>query len=625
MSAAPHRSRAAAPPAAVLFDMDGTLVDTEPYWIASEYELVERFGDSWDDDKAHSLVGFDLRDAAAILQTRGGVRLEIDDIVNRLLDGVIARVNRKVPWRPGALELLAELKDAAIPCALVTMSWQRFADAVVSMLPEGTFGAVISGDMVTNGKPHPEPYLAAARALRVPAHHCVAVEDSPTGVRSAVAAKCITFAVPNVVDLAPGEGYTVVRSLAEIPRSALGLAQVGRASRGAAVARRPRERGPRQRQQHRRRTIASFAALAAVLGLGAGAVLFARRGDDAPPPYPDMALNVWAPYWELDAATASITANGGVIHQVSPFWYAAKDAATIAYSANITVADTTTFEAAARASGATLIPTVTDGTGPGAMAAILADPAARAQHVQALLAIAQPYDGIDIDYETFAFTDAYGTWEATRPNWVAFVQDLAAALHADGKLLVVTIPPVYDTERTPASGRWVYDPQAIGEVADAVRVMAYDYSVETPGPIAPIGWVRDVVRAVKQLVDDDSKIVLGVPLYGRNWVTATAGTCPEGTPGRVSPTQIEVAALVQQYAVVPVHDPASGEATFTYQRPDDTGVCTQTREVHFIDAIGALARVDLARSERIGGVVFWAMGFDTADTWTAVAAVARPR
>ncbi|MDO8389418.1 MAG: HAD-IA family hydrolase [Actinomycetota bacterium] len=616
MSAASHRSRAAAPPAAVLFDMDGTLVDTEPYWIECEYELVERFGDAWDDDKAHSLVGFDLRDAAEVLQARGGVQLEIDEIVNRLLDGVIARVNRAVPWRPGARELLADLNAAGIPCAMVTMSWQRLADAVVDILPEGTFAAVISGDMVTNGKPHPEPYLAAARALRVPAQHCVAVEDSPTGIRSAVAARCITFAVPNVVDIAPGAGYTVVPSLDDIPRAALGLASPSRERRVAGAR--------RTAQHHRRRVVATFAALAAALGLAAGGVLLLR--DEAPPPpYPDMAVSVWAPYWELDVATASIATNGALIHEVSPFWYTAKDASTITYAANITVADTATFEAAARASGAKVIPSVTDSTGPGAMAAILADPFARERHVQALVAIAKTYDGIDIDYEAFAFTDAYATWEATRPNWVAFVQELAAALHDDGKLLVVTIPPVYDTERTPDSGRWVYDPKAIGEVADAIRVMAYDYSVETPGPIAPIEWVQTVVRAFKQLVADDSKIVLGIPLYGRNWVTATKGTCPDGTPGRVSPSQIEVAALMQEHTVVPVHDPTFEEAVFTYQRLDDTGVCTQTREVRFMDALGVLARIDLARTERIGGVAFWAMGFETADTWAAIAPVARPR
>ena len=609
MSGVPHRSRAAARPAAVLWDMDGTLVDTEPYWIECEYELVQRYGDSWDDEKAHSIVGHDLRDSARIMQQRGGVRLEVDDIVNRLLAGVVQRVRRKVPWRPGGRELLADLRAAGIPCALVTMSWARFADAVVSMLPEDSFAAVISGDMVSNGKPHPEPYLTAARALRVPPQHCVAIEDSPTGVRSAVAARCFTFAVPNVVDIRQGDGYTVVRSLADIPRSALGLPPAPNAER------------PRH---DRRRLLTVVGGLATVLGLGTATALTVRSSDP-PGPLRDIPVDVWAPYWELPAATSSIAANGGTLPEVSPFWYTAKDPITIAYAANIKATNTTAFGAAARASGAKVIPTITDGTGSGEMAKILADPAQRTLHVQALLGLARNYDGIDLDYEGFAFADPYSTWETTRPNCVNFVKALAQALHAEDKVLVVTVPPVYDTERTPDSGRWVYDPQAIGEVADAVRIMAYDFSVETPGPIAPIAWVRDVVRTTKRLIGDDSKIQLGIPLYGRNWVTATTGICPADVPGRASPTQIEVSALLQQYAITPAHDPVTGEASFMYDRPDGTGACTQHREVHFMDAQGVRARVDLAREERIGGVVLWAMGFDTADTGAQIVAVARPR
>jgi len=102
--------------------MDGTIVDTEPYWIECEVELVGQFGNSWSLEQAHSLVGRDLRDSAAILRDEGGVDLPIDEIVNYLLDGVIDRVRRRIPWRPGARELLAQLKAAGVPCALVTMS-----------------------------------------------------------------------------------------------------------------------------------------------------------------------------------------------------------------------------------------------------------------------------------------------------------------------------------------------------------------------------------------------------------------------------------------------------------------------------------------------------------------------
>jgi HAD superfamily hydrolase (TIGR01509 family) len=187
-------------PAAVLWDMDGTLVDTEPYWIAREHEIVAEFGNGgWTDEHAHALVGFDLRDSARYISKHGDVHLPVDDIVNLLLDGVIARVEQCVPWRPGARELLADLAAAGIPCALVTMSWKRFTDAIVPLLPPGSFTTVVAGDDVINGKPHPEPYLVAAERLGVDASQCVAIEDSPTGVRSAHAAGCFTLAVPNAV------------------------------------------------------------------------------------------------------------------------------------------------------------------------------------------------------------------------------------------------------------------------------------------------------------------------------------------------------------------------------------------------------------------------------------------
>jgi HAD superfamily hydrolase (TIGR01509 family) len=186
--------------AAVLWDMDGTLVDTEPYWIAREFELVDQFGNgAWTDEHAHALIGFDLRDSARYMIEHGAIDLPVDDVVNRLLDGVIERVAQHVPWRPGARELLADLAAHGIPCALVTMSWRRFTDAIVPVLPPGSFATVVAGDDVVHGKPHPEPYLVAAGRLGVDPAQCVAIEDSPTGARSALAAGCCTIAVPNAV------------------------------------------------------------------------------------------------------------------------------------------------------------------------------------------------------------------------------------------------------------------------------------------------------------------------------------------------------------------------------------------------------------------------------------------
>ncbi len=188
-------------PAAVLWDMDGTLVDTEPYWIECEYELVDAHGGTWSDEHAHAIVGGDLHASGRYIRDHGGVDLPIDEIVNQLLDGVIARVRQAVPWRPGARDLLAQLRVEGIPCALVTMSWRRLVDAVVAQLPRGSFAATIVGDEVDQGKPHPEPYRAAARALSLSPKDCVALEDSPTGVRSALAAGCRVIAIPHIVDV----------------------------------------------------------------------------------------------------------------------------------------------------------------------------------------------------------------------------------------------------------------------------------------------------------------------------------------------------------------------------------------------------------------------------------------
>ena len=200
-------------PAAVLWDMDGTLVDTEPYWIECEYALVESYGGTWNDEHAHAIVGGDLIASATYIRDNGRVPLPPEEIVELLLDGVVDRVRRHVPWRPGAYELLAELALLGVPCALVTMSWRRLAQAVVDALPPGTFGAVVTGDEIARPKPFADPYLRAAELLGAEAGRCVAIEDSPTGVASAVAAGVPALAVQHLVPLLPGPGRTVVHGL----------------------------------------------------------------------------------------------------------------------------------------------------------------------------------------------------------------------------------------------------------------------------------------------------------------------------------------------------------------------------------------------------------------------------
>ena len=197
-------------PAAVLWDMDGTLVDTEPYWIAAEHELVAAHGGEWSDEYAHLLVGNALEVSAQLIIDKSGIELTVPEIVDALLDRVVRHVEEQVPWRPGARELLDEL---GVPSLLVTMSWRRLAATVVRNLPEGAFAALVTGDEVGHGKPHPEPYLAAAALIGAEPADCVALEDSPAGVRSATAAGVPTLAIPHVVPVPPIAGAVHIDSL----------------------------------------------------------------------------------------------------------------------------------------------------------------------------------------------------------------------------------------------------------------------------------------------------------------------------------------------------------------------------------------------------------------------------
>lgn len=212
-------------PAAVLWDMDGTLVDTEPYWMETEYELAARYGGTWDQDHALALVGHDLLDSGRYIQTHmlagTGVDLTPEEIVDELLVGVIEKVRAHIPWRPGARELLADLVAAGVPCGLVTMSYASFVDPILAELPAGTFATIVTGDLVDNGKPHPEPYLTAAAALGVRPEDCLAIEDSETGTRSAEAAGCLVLSVPLHVTVGTGPRRVHRESLA-----GLGLVQV---------------------------------------------------------------------------------------------------------------------------------------------------------------------------------------------------------------------------------------------------------------------------------------------------------------------------------------------------------------------------------------------------------------
>jgi len=196
-------------PAAVLWDMDGTIVDTEPYWMRAETELVAEFGGVWTHEDGMLMVGSGLWNSATILQSRG-VDLNADAIVDRLTDRVQEQLaEHGIPWRPGSRELLQDLKAAGVPTALVTMSVERMARQIVDLIEFPAFDIVVAGDMVANSKPHPDPYLVAADRLGVDPGECIAIEDSVPGAASAVAAGTITIAVPHHIDLPESVFYTL--------------------------------------------------------------------------------------------------------------------------------------------------------------------------------------------------------------------------------------------------------------------------------------------------------------------------------------------------------------------------------------------------------------------------------
>lgn len=201
---------------ACLFDMDGTLIDTEPYWIEAEGLLVAEHGGHWSAKQGLALVGSGLDGTADALK-RAGVNMESRAIIDWLSEFVRDKMTQQMPWRPGAVELIRALHDADIPCALVTMSFRPTAyalrDAMAEELGHDAFQAVVTGEDVTFPKPHPEAYLQAADTIGVAIERCVAFEDSGHGAASAFSSGAITIGLPLHVDIPDHSVHTFWDSL----------------------------------------------------------------------------------------------------------------------------------------------------------------------------------------------------------------------------------------------------------------------------------------------------------------------------------------------------------------------------------------------------------------------------
>ena len=360
----------------------------------------------------------------------------------------------------------------------------------------------------------------------------------------------------------------------------------------------------------------------ALLGVAAAAV-FVATNEDPLPTKPDIPLDAWVPYWALDASLPDARQRVPSMREVSPFWFNAAGVDQIVVDPNASVELTSEFMDTVRGLDVDVVPSIIDALPAGEMAAILADPITRAQHVETIRTFATDgdYDGIDIDYEQFAFADGRETWAATRPNWVAFITELAAVLHSDGRSLTVSVPPVYDAGQTSESGFWVYDYGAISDHVDRIRMMTYDFSVSEPGPIAPLEWVESAIVGAIEATGSPDKLVLGLPAYGRNWPVRTTGVCPAtDVPGRTSVSARSVDELIQRRDASPVPVDATGEWQFEYDLEVSDGIatCVQTRQVHYVDGDGIALRMDLARQYRLDGVALWAFGFDDDAVWDAI-------
>lgn len=358
-------------------------------------------------------------------------------------------------------------------------------------------------------------------------------------------------------------------------------------------------------------------------------------------PQPRKIYSGWIPYYAMKTSLPAALNSADLIREVLPFWYTFKyNGKTASIQDLYTPANPSVPIiqplTAMRNAGFTIIPTITDGTDKLVLANLLATESGRQAAVNVIndLVIQNNFDGIDLDFEGFAFVDGNTSWDKTKPNWVAFVKLLSAALKTNGKLLSMTTPYLLD----PTSGKRGYYVYAWAEIApfiDRLRIMTYDFSVSKPGPIGPISWTEDTVKYAVSIMPA-SKVFVGVAGYGRDWVTRVNGVCPADVAKTVTTSAKAATFLMRNantlaagYGATIKYDEKFQEATFTYQKTyngnTSTGLatsCTATRTAWYQDARAFEARAQLVSKYRLGGVVAWTVGFEDQDAMTNIRNVA---
>jgi spore germination protein YaaH len=331
--------------------------------------------------------------------------------------------------------------------------------------------------------------------------------------------------------------------------------------------------------------------------------------------------------------------NKDLMKEVMPFWYTLKSPTVIRddYStANPSwpIANTICLM---RKSGLKLIPTITDGTDKLVLSAYLAKPEIRTTIVKSIVDLVNKYsfDGIDLDFEGFAFVDGNTTWPKTAPNWVLFVKELSIALRAQQKLLSISAPYAFNPAEK-QKGYYVYSWAEIASSIDRLRIMTYDYSVAKAGPIGPISWTEKTLQYAISIMPA-SKVFIGLPGYGRDWITGVTGTCPATAPPGLK-AGAKAATFRMNYAAakavidqaVPIFDTKSSEATYSYQQTFNgltakgaATACTVNRTVWYQNDRSYLERMNLVAKYRLGGAALWTLGMEDAAATTAMRNVAQ--
>ena len=359
---------------------------------------------------------------------------------------------------------------------------------------------------------------------------------------------------------------------------------------------------------------------------------------------PRKILTGWIPYYSMKTALPDALNNSDLIKEVMPFWYTLKfdakaKAAVVSdlYApANPSVPITEPLTALHNA-GYSIIPTITDGTDKLVLAGLLKSPTSRAQIISAILALvtANNYDGIDLDFEGFAFVDGNTTWASTAPSWITFIKELSTALHAQNKLLSISTPYVLNPNDV-QKGYYVYAWGAIASSIDKLRIMTYDYSVASAGPLGPITWAERTVQYAVSIMPA-SKIFVGVPGYGRDWVTAVSGICPSNVANTVKVgakaatfVMRDAASLAATYGATPAYNEQFAEMNFSYQKiysgVTSAGLsttCTATRTAWYQDAKSWAVRAALVTKYRIGGITAWTFGMEEPLAMEAIRQVAK--